>query len=87
MTNNGISKKLSIRDYIIIITLFTSIIGVYFTSKVEKKYLEKRVVKLEKQLETNNLQVIKVEIKYIKETQKEMSIDIKEIKSLINKKK
>jgi len=76
--------KVNLSDVIKVSIFIAGLLGTWYSMKYEVDYLNTKVDKLEKQLEETNLGVIKNDIHYIKQGQKELKNDLQEYYSVVN---
>ena len=76
--------KVNLSDVIKVGVFIAGLLGTWYSMKYEVDTLQVKVNKLETQLEDNNLGVIKNDINYIKEGQKELKDDLQEYYSIVN---
>ncbi len=76
--------KLKISDVIKVVIFVASLLGMWYSTKYQVDALTEKVSKLERQLEETNLGVIKNDIEYIKEGQKELKDDLRDYYDVVN---
>jgi len=76
--------KVNLSDVIKVGVFIAGLLGTWYSMKYEVDTLQVKVNKLEKQLEDNNQEVIKNDINYIKEGQKELKDALQEYYSIVN---
>jgi len=76
--------KLKISDVIKVVIFVASLLGMWYSTKYQVDALTEKVSKLERQLEETNLGVIKNDIEYIKEGQKELKDDLRDYYNVVN---
>ena len=76
--------KLKIGDVVKVVIFVSSLLGMWYSTKYQVDALTEKVSKLEKQLEETNLGVIKNDIEYIKEGQKELKDDLRDYYNVVN---
>ncbi len=76
--------KVNLSDVIKVGVFIAGLLGTWYSMKYEVDTLQVKVNKLETQLEDNNLGVIKNDINYIKEGQKELKDALQEYYSIVN---
>jgi hypothetical protein len=76
--------KLKISDVIKVVIFVASLLGMWYSTKYQVDALTEKVSKLERQLEETNLGVIKNDIEYIKEGQKELKDDLRNYYDVVN---
>ena len=77
-------KKVNLSDVIKVGIFIAGLLGTWYSMKYNVDTLQVKVNKLETQLENNNLGVIKNDITYIKEGQKELKDALQEYYSVVN---
>ena len=76
--------KVNLSDVIKVGVFIAGLLGTWYSMKYEVDTLQVKVNKLETQLEDNNLGVIKNDINYIKEGQKELKDALQEYYNTVN---
>jgi len=76
--------KVNLSDVIKVGVFIAGLLGTWYSMKYEVDTLQVKVNKLETQLEDNNLGVIKNDIEYIKEGQKELKDALQEYYNIVN---
>jgi hypothetical protein len=76
--------KVNLSDVIKVGVFIAGLLGTWYSMKYEVDTLQVKVNKLETQLEDNNLGVIKNDIEYIKEGQKELKDALQEYYNTVN---
>jgi len=77
-------KKVNLSDVIKVGIFIAGLLGTWYSMKYNVDTLQIKVNKLETQLEDNNLGVIKNDIEYIKEGQKELKDALQEYYNIVN---
>ena len=77
-------KKVNLSDVIKVGIFIAGLLGTWYSMKYNVDTLQVKVNKLETQLENNNLGVIKNDIEYIKEGQKELKDALQEYYNIVN---
>jgi len=76
--------KVNLSDVIKVGVFIAGLLGTWYSMKYEVDTLQVKVNKFETQLEDNNLGVIKNDIEYIKEGQKELKDALQEYYNTVN---
>tara|TARA_Y100000034_G_scaffold51140_1_gene62906 strand:+ start:1730 stop:2002 length:273 start_codon:yes stop_codon:yes gene_type:complete len=76
--------KVNLSDVIKVGIFICGLLGTWYSMKYNVDTLQVKVNKLETQLEDNNLGVIKNDIEYIKEGQKELKDALQEYYNIVN---
>ena len=76
--------KVNLSDVIKVGIFIAGLLGTWYSMKYNVDTLQVKVNKLETQLEDNNLGVIKNDIEYIKEGQKELKDALQEYYNIVN---
>ena len=74
----------SVKDLIWSITLIVSLVGVYYRLDSRSTLVEHKVDRLETQLQSTNLEVLKNDIDYLKDEISELKSDLKDYFDLVN---
>ena len=76
--------KLKVSDVVKIVVFVGSLVGMWYSTTYQVDALTEKVSKLERQLEETNLGVIKNDIEYIKEGQKQLRDDLRDYYDIVN---
>ena len=76
--------KLSVPEVVKIVVFLCALLGTWYSMKHNVDSLTIKVDKLERQLENNNLGVIKNDIEYIKQSQLELKNDLRQYYNIVN---